>query len=136
MAELRRRHGYRPFLYPAVVCLVVANTINARTDIGAIVAAVNLVMPVPTTLTIIAIAVAIMTFQILASYRRVASIFKWLTLTLFAYIGAEKIAPRPSIQSAKSMTDRGRSIFDFVCAPAQLHRGSVRRVTGPIPAGR
>ncbi|HEY2922684.1 MAG TPA: divalent metal cation transporter, partial [Candidatus Binatia bacterium] len=51
------RHHYSPkLLYPAVLCLVVANTINAGTDIGAIAAAINLIIPIPGTLMIVPIA--------------------------------------------------------------------------------
>jgi NRAMP (natural resistance-associated macrophage protein)-like metal ion transporter len=87
------RHHHRPrWVYSTVLCLVVVNTINAGTDIGAISAAVNLIVPVPTNLVIAAIALAVVALQIFGSYRRIATIFKWLTLSLFAYIGAAFLA--------------------------------------------
>src|SRR5256886_539459 len=56
LAGVLRRHYPRPLLYIAVLGLVVANTINAGADIGAIAAAVNLLVPIPITLMIVPIA--------------------------------------------------------------------------------
>jgi NRAMP (natural resistance-associated macrophage protein)-like metal ion transporter len=92
LAGVLRVHYPRKVLYPAVLCLIVANTINAGTDIGAIAAAINLIAPVPPGILIVPIALTIVAFQIWGSYRWIASIFKWLTLSLFAYIGAAFLA--------------------------------------------
>lgn len=88
LAGVLRRHYSRWLLYPVVAALTVANTINAGTDIGAIAAAVNLLLPIPIAVLIIPIALVILAFQIWGSYRLVARVFKWLTLALLAYIGA------------------------------------------------
>ena len=92
LAGVLRQHYSKWLLYPAVVALTIANTINAGTDIGAIAAAVNLLVPIPISLMTIVIAVTIMAFQIWGSYRLIASVFKWLTLALLAYIGAALFA--------------------------------------------
>lgn len=99
---LSQRHGFEWRLakhYPrwmvagAIILLVVANTINAGTDIGAIAASINLIFPsVPPLILVVPIAVAIVCVQILGSYRTLVRIFKWLTLTLFAYIVAALLA--------------------------------------------
>ena len=86
LARALRKHYPRWLLYPVVAGLVVANTINAGVDIGAIAAAVNLLVPVPITAMIVPVTVAILALQIWGSYRLIASTFKWLTLALFAYI--------------------------------------------------
>jgi len=88
LAGVLRRHYSRPLLYVAVTGLVIANTINAGADIGAIAAATNLLIPVPVALMIIPIALLILALQVWCSYRLISNIFKWLTLALFAYIGA------------------------------------------------
>jgi len=88
LAGVLRRHYSRWLLYPVVVALTVANTINAGADIGAIAAAVNLLIPIPISVMIIPIALMIVAFQIWGSYRLIARVFKWLTLALLAYIGA------------------------------------------------
>ncbi len=49
LASVLRRHYSRKVLFPAVLALLIANTINAGADIGAIAAAINLFIPVPIT---------------------------------------------------------------------------------------
>jgi NRAMP (natural resistance-associated macrophage protein)-like metal ion transporter len=92
LAGVLRENYSRKLLYPAVLALLVANTINAGTDIGAIAAALNLFIPLPITAMIVPIALIIVVLQVWGSYRLIARIFKWLTLTLFAYIGAAFLA--------------------------------------------
>src|SRR5205814_3832887 len=72
--------------------LLIANTLNAGADIGAIAAGVNLIVPVPVLALIVPIAIVLVVVQIWGSYRLIASTFKWLTLSLFAYIGAAFLA--------------------------------------------
>jgi hypothetical protein len=45
LAGALRQHYPRAIVYPAVLALVVANTVNAGADIGAIAAAINLLVP-------------------------------------------------------------------------------------------
>jgi NRAMP (natural resistance-associated macrophage protein)-like metal ion transporter len=96
IAGIVRQHYSRRLLYPVVFALVMANVINAGVDIGAIGAAINLLVPIPIPVLIIPIAIAILAVQIFGSYRLIASIFKWLTLALFAYIAAAFFA-RPDL---------------------------------------
>ncbi|PYM17227.1 MAG: hypothetical protein DMD78_30135 [Candidatus Rokuibacteriota bacterium] len=88
LARVLRRHYSKVVLYPVVGGLVIANTINAGADIGAIAAALNLLVPIPAPVMIVPIAVTILGLQVWGSYRLIAQTFKWLTLALFAYIGA------------------------------------------------
>src|SRR5438093_10439306 len=83
-----RKNFSRKVVYPAVLALLVANTINAGADIGAIAAAVNLLAPIPIGILIIPITVVILAVQLWGSYRVIASIFKWLAFSLLAHIGA------------------------------------------------
>src|SRR5438045_2641241 len=87
LAGVLRHHYPRWMLYPAVALLVVANTINAGTDMGAIAAAINMLAPMlPIRLLIVPIAMAILGLQLWGSYHLIARIFKWLTLALLAYV--------------------------------------------------
>jgi NRAMP (natural resistance-associated macrophage protein)-like metal ion transporter len=89
LAGVLRSHYPRWLLYPAVIGLVIANTINVGADIGAVAAAVNLLVPtIPIVWMIAPIALIILGVQIFGSYRLICNIFKWLTLALFAYIGS------------------------------------------------
>jgi NRAMP (natural resistance-associated macrophage protein)-like metal ion transporter len=92
LAGVLRSYYSRWLLYPAVLALVVANTINAGTDIGAIAAALNLLIPVPSSFMIVPISLLIVGLQFWGSYRLISRVFKWLTLALFAYIAAAFLA--------------------------------------------
>ena len=92
LAAVLRQHYARWVVYGAVSLLVIANTINAGTDIGAIAAAINLLLPIPALALVVPTAVLIVTVQIFCSYALISRIFKWLTLTLFAYIAAAFLA--------------------------------------------
>ncbi len=87
-------HRYYPkwLLYPAIIGLVVANTINAGADISAIAAAINMFVPIPISVMVVPIAVAIVVLQVWGSYRLIVKIFKWLTMSLFAYVIAAFLA--------------------------------------------
>ena len=87
-----RKHYPRWVVYAAISLLVIANTINAGTDIGAIAASINLLVPVPALALVVPIAVGIVALQIFCSYQVISQIFKWLTLTLFGYIVAAFLA--------------------------------------------
>ncbi|MBV8083407.1 MAG: Nramp family divalent metal transporter [Chloroflexi bacterium] len=87
IAGVLRDHYPRWLLYPAVIALLGACTINAGADIGAIAAGINLLAPgVPIVWLIVPISLVILGLQVFGSYRLIAQIFKWLTLSLFAYI--------------------------------------------------
>jgi NRAMP (natural resistance-associated macrophage protein)-like metal ion transporter len=92
LADVLRKYYPRWVVYAAVSLLVIANTINAGTDIGAIAAAINLLLPVPALALVVPIAAGIVLVQIYGSYALISRIFKWLTLTLFAYIAAAFLA--------------------------------------------
>jgi NRAMP (natural resistance-associated macrophage protein)-like metal ion transporter len=92
LAAVLRKHYARWVVYGSVSLLVIANTINAGSDIGAIAAAINLLVPIPALALVVPTAVVIVLVQIFCSYALISRIFKWLTLTLFAYIAAAFLA--------------------------------------------
>jgi Mn2+/Fe2+ NRAMP family transporter len=92
LAGVLRQHYPRSVLYFAVLGLLIANTINAGADIGAVAAGINLLLPIPVHLLIVPIGVLLLIVQVLGSYRVLAKILKWLTLSLFVYIGASFLA--------------------------------------------
>jgi NRAMP (natural resistance-associated macrophage protein)-like metal ion transporter len=83
LAGALREYYPRPLLYGAVLGLLVANTINAGADIGAIAAGINVIVPIPIVWMIVPVAAIILVLQVFGSYRLIAKIFKWLTLALF-----------------------------------------------------
>ena len=92
LAGVLKRYYSKMLLYPVVIGLVIANTINAGADIAAISAAINMFVPIPISAMVIPIAVAIVILQVWGSYRVMVKIFKWLTLSLFAYVIAAFLA--------------------------------------------
>jgi len=88
LSRVLRVHYSRKLLYPAVIGLTIANTINAGVDLGAIAAAVNLLIPIPMTVLIVPITLVILVLQIWGSYRFISKTFKWLAMALLAYIGS------------------------------------------------
>ena len=102
LASVLRRHYARNLLYLTVSGLVIANTINAAADIGAIAAAINLLIPIPIIVLVLPIALIILALQIWGSYRLIARTFKWLTLALLAYIGSSFFAKPDAVQVLKA----------------------------------
>jgi len=88
LAGVLRTYYPRAALYPVVFGLLMANTINAGADLGAIAAGINLLVPVPIRVLIVPVGIGILLIQIYGSYRFIERTFKWLTLALFAYVGA------------------------------------------------
>src|SRR5665213_3663325 len=89
LGVLLKKHYPQPLVYIVAVGLVVANTINAGADIGAIGASINLLAPkVSIAALVIPIGAILIAFQIWGSYKLISGIFKWLTLALFAYVAA------------------------------------------------
>jgi NRAMP (natural resistance-associated macrophage protein)-like metal ion transporter len=83
-----RRHYPRWVLDVLVFSLFVANTINLGADIAAMGDAAKLLIGGYMQVWMIAIAAASLVAEIFLSYARYASILKWLTLSLFAYVAA------------------------------------------------
>lgn len=81
-----RRH-YSPWLlYPLIGLLVLANTINLGSDIGAMGDAVRLLIGGPALLYAAIFAVGCLVLQVLGSYPKCSAVFKWLSISLFSYI--------------------------------------------------
>ncbi len=87
LAGVLRQHYSKWLLYPLIGALVIANTINAGADLGAIGAAFNLLIPaLSVRLLIVPIGLTVLLIEIWGSYRTIARALKWLTFSLFAYI--------------------------------------------------
>lgn len=81
------RRSYSPWLlYPVVVLLVLANTLNLGADIGAMGAALQLLIGGPALLYAIGFAALCLILQVFIAYQRYSLYLKWLTLVLFSYV--------------------------------------------------
>ncbi|HLW65150.1 MAG TPA: Nramp family divalent metal transporter [Gemmataceae bacterium] len=90
-AALNRRFS-RKLVFVVVLSLVIANTINAGADIVAIAAGINLLIPIRVSALILPVSVLIVVLQIWGSYQLIANIFRWLCLSLLAYIASSFLA--------------------------------------------
>jgi NRAMP (natural resistance-associated macrophage protein)-like metal ion transporter len=82
-----RRNYPAPMLYGLIGLLLVANTINIGADIGAMADALALLIGGPRHAYIVAIGVICVVLQVFISYVRYVRVLKWLTLSLFSYVG-------------------------------------------------
>ncbi len=86
IAQNLRRH-YPPWLlYAVVILLLVANVINLAADLGAMGAALKLLIGGSHHLYTVLFGVACVVVQTFVSYKRYAATLKWMTLSLFAYV--------------------------------------------------
>jgi NRAMP (natural resistance-associated macrophage protein)-like metal ion transporter len=86
IAQNLRRH-YPPWLlYSVVILLLVANVINLAADLGAMGAALKLLVGGSHHLYTVLFGVACILVQTFVSYARYAATLKWMTLSLFAYV--------------------------------------------------
>ena len=84
-ANMRRL--YPPYLlYALVGLLVLANVINIGADLGAMGAALKLMLPGPQTPYVAGFAALIVVLEVFMQYASYASVLRWLTLSLFAYV--------------------------------------------------
>jgi Mn2+/Fe2+ NRAMP family transporter len=87
IAQNLRRH-YSPWLLRAVILLLlVANVINLGADLGAMGAALGLLIGGPELLYTVLFGVVCILLETFISYARYAAVLKWATLCLFTYVG-------------------------------------------------
>jgi len=75
----------KKILYAAVLLVLAANTINIGADIGAVAAAIQLIVPINFTILTLGTTALILILEIFTSYRVYSRILKWLALALLAY---------------------------------------------------
>src|SRR5207244_6018404 len=69
-----------------------ANVFNIGADLGGMAEATEMVTGIDSRILVPAYAAIIVSLLFWSSYRRIARVFKWLTLVLFAYVGAGILA--------------------------------------------
>jgi NRAMP (natural resistance-associated macrophage protein)-like metal ion transporter len=86
LAAAVREHYSKKILIPIIALVVAANTFNIGSDIGAMAASTQLLLPsVPFGLLAVAFAVIILLLEVLVSYRTYIRVLKWLAMALFSY---------------------------------------------------
>jgi NRAMP (natural resistance-associated macrophage protein)-like metal ion transporter len=85
-ANLRKNYP-KPLLYSVLFVVSVANIFNLGADIGAMGAATQLVLPGKISVFIVVIGAGSLAGILLVPYSIYAKYLKWLTISLFAYVG-------------------------------------------------
>jgi NRAMP (natural resistance-associated macrophage protein)-like metal ion transporter len=90
-AIIRQRYS-RWILYFFLITAVTGNIFEAGADLGGMAAALNVLVPIPISWIVVVLAVVILALQIWTSYKTIRNIFRWLALTLLAYVGSAILA--------------------------------------------
>jgi NRAMP (natural resistance-associated macrophage protein)-like metal ion transporter len=95
LAGNMRRHYPRSLLYGLVSLLLVANVINLGADLGAMAAAIRLLVPGSQLVYVAGLALLTVPLEVCLSYASYASILRWLTTSLFAYVATVFVVGLP-----------------------------------------
>ena len=103
LAAVVRENYSRKILYPIVLLVVLANTFNIGSDIGAMAASAQLLLPnVPFSLLAVSFAVIILLLEVFLSYKTYVKVLKWLAIALFAYIITAFLVNVPWLDALKA----------------------------------
>lgn len=103
IAHNLRRHYPRWLLQLVVTLLLVANIINLGADLGAMGAALALLIGGPDQLYTLLFGVVCIVLEVWLSYPRYAAVLKWTTLSLFSYVAVVFVADVPWATALKSL---------------------------------
>ena len=111
LASVLRRHYSARLLWFACALLLVANVVNVAADLAGMAEAIELLSGLPSLWLIAPLTALVLALLVFGSYRVIVRIFKWLTLVLFAYVGAGVLA-HPDWRSVIRATLFPRISFD------------------------
>lgn len=98
LASVIKTNYPKPLLWVATALILVANIFNIGADLSGMAAAVRLIFPANEIFVGFIAAIVIIVLTIQLPYRKIAAIFKWLTMALFAYVIAFFVV-RPEARS-------------------------------------
>jgi NRAMP (natural resistance-associated macrophage protein)-like metal ion transporter len=103
LAAAVRDHYSKKILYPVVALVVMANTFNIGSDIGAMAASTRLLLPnVPFGLLALSFAVIILLLEVFVTYKTYIRLLKWLAMALFAYFITAFLIQVPWVEVLKA----------------------------------
>ncbi len=103
LAGNMRRHYPAPLVYPLIALLLVANIINIGADLGAMAAALRLLVDGPQLVFVAAFAIVTVLLEVFMRYSRYASVLRWLTISLFAYVATVFVVGVPWLAVAENL---------------------------------
>ena len=89
------RHYPHGIVYVIVGLVIVANVINLGADLGAMGAALKLIVGGPALVYVAGFALVSVLLEIFSTYARYVGVLKWLTLSLFAYVAVAFVVHIP-----------------------------------------
>jgi NRAMP (natural resistance-associated macrophage protein)-like metal ion transporter len=98
-----RRHYPAWLLYTIVGLLLLANTINLGADLGAMGAALKLLIGGPQLLYVVVFGLVSVVLEVFVRYARYVAALKWLSLSLFAYVATVIVVKVPWLQVAHDL---------------------------------
>ena len=102
LAGVVRQHYSRWVLYPVVMLVVVANTLNIGADIGAMAASTQLLVPhIPFGVLAVGFALLMLVLEIYVPYKTYVKMLKWLALALFSYFITAFLVNVPWLEALK-----------------------------------
>jgi NRAMP (natural resistance-associated macrophage protein)-like metal ion transporter len=113
-----REHYPRWALHPLVLLLLVANTINIGADLGAMGAAVRLLLPGEAGWYTVAFGLLSVALEVWVPYHRYVHVLKWLTLALFAYVATVFVV----------QVDWGRVLHDTVLPKLSFDKAAITAI--------
>lgn len=90
-----KRHYPPVVVYSIVTLLVIANVINIGADLGAMGAGLKLLIGGPALFYVAGFGLITVLLEVFSRYSRYVSVLKWLTLSLFAYVGVAFVVHIP-----------------------------------------
>ncbi len=102
IAQNLRRHYPRRVLQIVVILLLIANVINLGADLGAMAAALALLLPGPALLYTFLFGVVSVLLEVFVSYGRYSRVLKWATLSLFSYVAVVFVVDVPWDEAMRS----------------------------------
>ena len=95
LAAVLRKRLPRFAAYALAALVIVANTFNLGADLGGMADATHLLLPVPVGALVFVFGIALLAATAWLPYASIARVFKWLTLSLFAYVVTAFVAHAP-----------------------------------------
>jgi NRAMP (natural resistance-associated macrophage protein)-like metal ion transporter len=86
LATLIKERFPRWVLVAAVTLVTAANVFNIGADLGSMASAIDLLLPAPFVVLIVAITGGMLALEVRVPYRSYAKVLRWLTLSLLAYV--------------------------------------------------
>lgn len=102
LAAVIRENYPKWILYPVVVLVVLANVLNIGSDIGAMAASTQLIMPVPFPVLAVGFSILMILLEVFISYKTYVKMLKWLALALMSYFITAFMVNVPWLEALKA----------------------------------